>query len=546
MSPSWIPLPASWKLEDVQAALNVVITVFSALGIFVFVRLCWQSGVAKVSRNHSVRLSSLLSLNSVGEAYDVIRLLKRNVLSIQHLKLLSQCLVVVFLSTTTIVAGPIARYSTRRGHVVTEVAVPGLLATRNHNSITYANVQWNLTEVSLNRAHFPLDQMLDFLPDPSTHWMYRTDEWNNTWSLTCNRTDQTSISLHATGNCTSRLMDEIPSLQEVMPRANFNWSYRSWSGFYDTLEVNKDILLFITGTSMWDYDDTTEFYNSMKMSVAAFHLHEVPRQQNDSSLCEFGVGPIGPSTFTKIDCELETVRRPPDDMRAAYPDSSDLAMISSAYTAYYSARFIQESTSNSTITVIGPDELVRFYQTYVISKDLQYKEPVTRMLSIEQTVVQLSTVFLVIALTVALLICLGGLKYAVFAYRHRHVLPLTPQSKLDWMLQSIQAGSPGLTRLVAFRGAVTSDVSLSHDLDTLRPTQRMRVEFETARYEDRRAAGSWVKDSTHTPGLSSIGDDNAELGGMSLHDRHMPRTTPDKTPMLTVDVGDDDAFARFR
>ena len=60
MAKSWIALRAGWKLEDVQAALNVVISMLSTMGIFVFARFCWHETAARVDRSQNVRLSSLL------------------------------------------------------------------------------------------------------------------------------------------------------------------------------------------------------------------------------------------------------------------------------------------------------------------------------------------------------------------------------------------------------------------------------------------------------------------------------------------------------
>src|ERR1700722_20296560 len=43
MAHLWFILSLRWSLEDVQAVLNVLISVFSAIGIFTFARFCWQS-----------------------------------------------------------------------------------------------------------------------------------------------------------------------------------------------------------------------------------------------------------------------------------------------------------------------------------------------------------------------------------------------------------------------------------------------------------------------------------------------------------------------
>lgn len=82
---SWIYLPASWKLEDVQAALNVIISVLSGLGIFVFARLCWVRAAADIAQDQSIKLSSLTTLNTIGESFDVLQLLRCKILSSTYL-----------------------------------------------------------------------------------------------------------------------------------------------------------------------------------------------------------------------------------------------------------------------------------------------------------------------------------------------------------------------------------------------------------------------------------------------------------------------------
>jgi hypothetical protein len=201
------------------------------MGIFVFARFCWQGTSTRVARSKNVRLSSLLSLSTPGEVLDVCLLLKFKLLSSRYMKLFAQCVVVISLSATAVLSGPIARYSTRRGHAIFPTEVHGSLATNEHNNIGYANVEWDQIEMSLNRAGFPTNQLLDFLPDTSTHWVYRPEEWNSTWSLTCQPTQSTSVSVVDTGNCTY-LFAEMPGLQDVMPEAYQDNTWYSNEGFY--------------------------------------------------------------------------------------------------------------------------------------------------------------------------------------------------------------------------------------------------------------------------------------------------------------------------
>jgi hypothetical protein len=485
MAKSWIALRVGWKLEDVQAALNVIISVLSTLGIFVFARFCWHGTAAQVGRSQNVRLSSLLSLSTPGEVFDVILLLKFKLLSSPYLKLFAQSVVVITLSTTAVLSGPITRFSTRHGYTVTPIEVPGSLATNQFNSISYANVEWDQIQTSLNGAGFPTNQLLDFLPNTSIDWIYRPEEWNSTWSLTCEPTPSTPFTVTDTGNC-SYLAAEMPALQDILPAAFRDDWYYADAGFYVNHTLWKDMLMFIVAPLYTDFDDKTNTTYAMNISIASIHLSHVQKQLNDSSDCLFGAGNVKQASYTRIDCGLTRPRHIPDETHRANPGSGDVSNIPWAYEEYYQARFTQESTSNSEITVITPSELVRFYQAYVISKDTMYRQPVTRTLSVEIPIVELSTAFLTVCLLAAFLLAAGLTKYIFFMLRHQTTMLVTPESKLDWMLQSIKeapASSP-VVRYDRFRRSEKSFSSItSEDLsDVPKGGSLMKAEFEAATF----------------------------------------------------------------
>ena len=144
-------------LQDVQAGMNVVVTFLSTLSVFIFARSSWQRGARGVTESNDVPLYSLLSLNTLGEALDICLMLGSKLHSARYKGLLAQCIVVLSFSITAILAGLIARYSTRQGSIVREMEVPGLLATRHLNGVDFANVEWNLIYSRLDQAGLPLD-----------------------------------------------------------------------------------------------------------------------------------------------------------------------------------------------------------------------------------------------------------------------------------------------------------------------------------------------------------------------------------------------------
>jgi hypothetical protein len=493
----WISLPARWELQDVQAAINVIITVLSTLGVFVFVRFCWRRAAKRITRDEDVPLPALLSLNTLGEALDVAFLLKEKLLTSRYISILAQCVIVVCLSSTALLAGIVTRYSSRRGEIISQLDVAGSLVTRQHNGMGNANVEWNLTYDRLNQAEFPNDQLLDFLPDNLVDWTYDASQWNNTWSFECEQSPQRTLKMHASGNCT-KMSSELPELELITDYDTWDGSWHSHGGFYNNGDNWKDILMFIYSWKGWNHEEACDTNRAMTISLKSLHMHNVPKQQNETSSCNFGEGNISEAGYTAIRCELRRQQTVPDPCHVAFPDVFDNAAVPYAYSDYYQARFTQESTSDSPISVITPAQLIRFYQVYTVVKDLQYRQPVARQLSVNIRVVQLSIVSLTIVLFIALLIILGLLQYMLFVARHRDIIQNTPQSKLDWMLQSIQTEDRPLNdNKGRLRRSVTVDEGLG--ISGLPSVRRKRREFENAKFGGKAVSTWFLRDS---PGMS--------------------------------------------
>jgi len=360
MAKSWISFPEHFKLEDVQAVINIIISLLSALGVFVLSRVCWQASTAKIVRRKKVALLSLLTIGSIGEAFDVLFVLKYHFFLCT--RIVAQCVLVACLTATAILSGPIARYSTKRGQIIAKKDIDGLLALAYHNSIGNAMVEWNLTYTSLDRARFPENQLLDFLPDTSTHWIYKAEEWNSTWSMDCTYAGPIQISLETTGNC-DHLYAEVPGLGKVIPDSPDIWYFTE--GFYVNRTSWKDVLLFLYEPIYYDYDNDTFLTHNMSITIAAVHLHNLAKSSNNS--CNFGVGDVEQTSYTKAHCNL--FRNYSEDTYISYPDSGDVGQVPISYYSYYGQNFKQQSMSNEPIRIITPQELVRFYQVYMITKD---------------------------------------------------------------------------------------------------------------------------------------------------------------------------------
>ncbi|KPI40522.1 uncharacterized protein AB675_7631 [Cyphellophora attinorum] len=441
MNATWISLPADRTLPEVQAGLTLVVTVLAALTIFIFVRTRWISATRRSAKGKDVKLSSFVCLNSLGEVLDAFIVLRTRVLSKRHLGILAQCIVVIFLSASSLLSGYVARYASRSGYEVSRQAVSGYLADRLSGGMSAANVEWNETYYRLDQAGFPLNQLLDFLPANDLNWKFDSTQWNNSWTMSCQSSGPASVALATTGYCGNSIVSEIPALAEFLSPNDYQVSAESWSGF----EWNnrwRDIYLFSTAKAQSAFANSDGTNNSVSISIAAIHMRNVTKKSEPSSnTCQYGVTARSNSTLSKITCQLSRLKQVPDVNNTAFPDYPPeyQQTLSNALTSFYGARLAQESATKSPITIIQPNELIRFYQTYTVVKDVQYRQPVTRFINQADTVVQVSIIFLAIAAFFALIVLLGLLNYAALVIFQNKAFRHTPLTRLEWMIQSISA-----------------------------------------------------------------------------------------------------------
>ena len=377
----WIALPSAWDLQDVQAALNVVVTVLSAFCVFVFARVCWQTATAKVVKNRNVPLAALLSVNTLGEVYDVSRLLGLELLSSYYLRILAQCIVVTGLTVVAFASGPLVRYSTRWGTKLVYRNVPGLMANRLQGGISHENVLWKTTLESLDQAEFPHDRLLDYIPNPQAHWKYVPEQWNSSWSLECEDTELTSIALTVVEtkcNENTTLNDQIPALESIYPenarRNDDHWvPNRNGEGFQGSDNNWIDMLTFRTGYEFLRQNNESGIWEEIDIILMALHMKGIPGLLRDTdSYCSYAPGPIDSATYTKVVCKLR--KRGKDDTNIAYPDNDSLSFLSMAYNSYFQGRYSREHIAKQPFTVIRPQILKRFCKSLPFSYNLSWDD----------------------------------------------------------------------------------------------------------------------------------------------------------------------------
>lgn len=300
------------------------------------------------------------------------------------------------------------------------------------------DVEWNQTMWSMNAAGFPHDQLLDFLPDTSKPWVFRPDEWNNTWSAQCSFGPVTPIEVAGSGNYRAgSWFDQLPELYEIIPQ-QFLDNHSMWLESATSVGNSscfKDMLMFSLLTIR------PLAGRNMSIFISAIHLHEAPAATNVTSPdATFGIGPVGASSYTTLLCDLSQSPSSMEHVYVAYPDISYTPddTFAMALTTHYQATLVQQSRRGWPITVPSGQDMWRFYQAYLISKDTQNYLPVTRVLSIQTPTVELSSIFLVLTLFIMMLIAAGWAYHSFFVMLHGSLSMYMLKTKLDWLLQSLR------------------------------------------------------------------------------------------------------------
>ncbi|KAH6854156.1 hypothetical protein B0I37DRAFT_23084 [Chaetomium sp. MPI-CAGE-AT-0009] len=456
MSSPWIILPDWWDMGSLRAVLAFLINFLCAIGIWVVSHVAWKSGARETSKgpNANTKVLSLLSLGGLGDVIDTLPLLRRDVGTGLLTKLVLQCLATALLSMTAMLAGPIARYSTRFGRELREMPVSGWRATPDHNSMDSAQVKWNNTIERLKSTGFPLNQLLDYMPDVQVDWKYDESQWNSSWASDCRWTDQTAIELNATGSDTGGTLDWIPGIASVFPVTSRTPAHNvtfAYAGAYESL-LYKDVMLFVVVQSNPEIAYLNEpdpsdggwpaNYLPFDLTLAAFYLQNATAVITESRKAVIGAGPIERSWYTMADCRIRRDPfRTPDrlskdtDWHVAFPWTADLWALPRAFVQFYGAGVVEGSFTGQDIPMPSGPDLFRFYQAYMINKDTQYHKTATRQINVAIPTVELSIPALAA-------VCLYiGLLCTAFVWSLFWRLPgktSIPKTKVEWMMQSVR------------------------------------------------------------------------------------------------------------
>lgn len=427
----WVVFSTEWKLEDLQAGLSIVIQIICVAGIFIASQFFWQQHALQVARGQRVPIARILSIHGPGEVWDVLVLLKLKLFSYPSTAI--QCVVVLLLGLTALFAGPIARFASHTGVTLPERTIEGQLASRTTTCIRDDVVGVQRVWDRLDKADFPKDQLLDWLPDVSVDWEYVEGDWNSTWMASCEYVNATEVVLNGTGvsNGTEewpRLFNQFDGLWGLVENFRTNWSYITTDNQGTTRNGTfKDTTLWL---NVVDFDP-------MRMALVLVYMDEPPSREDDEGVI-FDVGPA-PATYIKAECTLTNTE-------TLYQAQPDLSMNESCVVENFKQHFFQNVLERDRDGVGGhlprAEDIFRWYQAYMIRKDVKRMMPVEREISVRVGTVEVAGWFLGIASAMVLVVLIGFARYCWVLWRYREVIKKVPETKADWVLHVV--GGKGL------------------------------------------------------------------------------------------------------
>jgi hypothetical protein len=472
----WVIFSKSWQLEDLQAGLSIVIQIICVSGIFIASQYFWQRHALQVARGQRVPIARVLSIHGPGEVWDALLLLRGRVWRYKSTAV--QCAIVLLLGVTTLFSGPIARFASRNGVSLPERGVEGLLASRTSTCIRDDVVGVQRVWDRLDKARFPKDQLLDWLPDVGVDWEYVDGDWNSTWRAGCEFVNKTEVLLTGTGvsNGTDdrpRLFHQFEGLTGLVENFRSNWSYITTDN-QGTIRNNS----FADATLWLNVVD----FDPMRMALVIVYMDAPPSREADDGV-EFGVGPA-PATYVKAEC---TLRNTSETLFRAYPD---LTMDDSCVVENFKQHFFQGVLARDRDGVGGhlprAEDVWRWFQSYMVRKDVKRMMPVERELSVRVRNVEVAGWWLGIASVLVLAVLVGFARYCWVLWKYGAVVKRVPETKADWVLHAV--GGKGLDESFGVgtwletqgkRGKRYRRMGSSSDLEGLRPSPYTRVDSES-------------------------------------------------------------------
>jgi hypothetical protein len=352
-------------------------------------------------------------------------------------------------------AGPIAKVSLRR---VLTVHSDMIEVTHTSKSDSFlgvrinGNVDWNETMRSLDRADFPYNQLLDYLPVTTAPWTYVAREWTPTWKAECVFHNETILhDLTATGNGTfMQPLDAFPAYRDTFDSSWFNSSrFRIQSHFNGDTIFTPDKGMVYKNALFWTVIQSDPVINdrmytnneTLQLSISALHTKNLSTSPLDdytqaSSDTWRPISVAENASFSRTECVITRTSRVLDEEIIPWLWTNDTFSIAFAYKTYWMTILGKNSAKNILVTAPTPEEIFRFYQAYMFSVNTWLSSSSQQYVSVWMDTVQLSTILLVLVVILVVLILSVTIRYFWFLRRYKQELEKIgiPDGRLEWMV----------------------------------------------------------------------------------------------------------------
>ena len=412
-----------------------------------------------------VPFPAILSLSGPGEVYDAVRMLRSKLFTQAHLVILFQIFVILAATLACMFAGPFAKVSLRSTRTIKQKNTEVLRAWSGdgpYGSSHSDNVKWNDTITSLDKAGFPYDALLDYLPSSAVPWTFAQSEWDPTWRAACDFYPETPVyDLEAPGNVSfENALDAFPKYRETYSASWLNKSNNlrvqtNFNGEHNFTVRNhyrnKDMFVwFIIQSDPAIGNRLHTNKEALQISVSALHAHNFSLSVGDdaTSTNPFKWRPVGiisNASYTRFECNI--TRKPVivDEIYAPWLWTNDTFQMSEGFVGFWMTKLSERSTRNLRVSPPTPQELFRFYQAYMIATNTWIPQPYTRKISVWTDTVQLSIACLILLLFLVILVLWLTGRYVWFLCRNKVELErrCIPDGKIEWMIYNARLAEQG-------------------------------------------------------------------------------------------------------
>jgi hypothetical protein len=156
--------------------------------------------------------------STASEVYDYRRILFW-ALSRRQFTFILSSLACIFVAIITAASTAIANQAVVNNVLTRLTAIQGQLPTTSQAQppLGFATVEMAARIKALDAALFPVEELLDFVPDDTSGWVYRAADWNNSWHGRCTYSVHHGVDLTIFPTNSTHSQDEVPALSAFLP-----------------------------------------------------------------------------------------------------------------------------------------------------------------------------------------------------------------------------------------------------------------------------------------------------------------------------------------